>query len=124
MNHITAEVEQLTEENLSRYWNEAAEKLDLQELMNEGVPRLGEHPGCFEVDAQTVSFDDEFKAHKIDIMEFIRARTGMKALDCKVNPRFVEKTEILYTPEDKYTVMLESNPQLELLHKLFPLIDY
>ena len=57
-------------------------------------------------------------------MEFFRSRTGMKTLDCKVNPRFVEKTEVIYTPDDKYAAMVAANPEMEELHKLFPLLDY
>jgi len=122
--HISIEVKPLTEETLAQYWKEAAVELGLEELMAEGIPRLGEHQGCFEVDAQTVSFAEEFKSHKIDVMEFFRSRTGMKTLDCKVNPRFVEKTEVIYTPDDKYAAMVAANPEMEELHKLFPLLDY
>lgn len=124
MKHISIEVKPLTEETLAQYWKEAAVELGLEELMAEGIPRLGEYQGCFEVDAQTVTFADEFKPHKIDVMEFFRSRTGMKTLDCKVNPRFVEKTEVIYTPDDKYAAMVAANPEMEELHKLFPLLDY
>lgn len=124
MEHISIEVKPLTEETLAQYWKEAAVELGLEELMAEGIPRLGEYQGCFEVDAQTVSFAEEFKSHKIDVMEFFRSRTGMKTLDCKVNPRFVEKTEVIYTPDDKYAAMVAANPEMEELHKLFPLLDY
>ena len=106
------------------YWQEAAEQLGLQELLSEGVPHLGEKQNCFEVDAQTVSFHEEFKPHKIDVMEFLRGKTGLKMLDCKVNQRFVEKTEVVYSPDDKYAAMLEKNPKLAELRKLFPVIDY
>lgn len=122
--HISTEVVKLTDENLLKYWNEASVELGLQELMSEAIPHLGDRPGSFEIDAQTVSFADEFKPHKIDVMEFLRSRTGMKTLDCKVNPRFIEKTEVVYSPDDKYAAMLADNPQLEHLRKLFPLIDY
>lgn len=122
--HIALEVKPLTEEDLSAYWTEAGEKLGLQELLAEGVPHLGEKAGCFEVDAQTVSFHEEFKPHKIDVMEFLRGKTGMKMLDCKVNPLFVSKEEVVYSPDDKYAAMLERNPQLAELRKLFPMIDY
>ena len=122
--HIEVEVKPLTEEDLTAYWNEAAETLGLQELLAEGVPHLGEKSGFIEVDAQTVSFSDEFKPHKIDVMEFLRGKTGMKMLDCKVNPRFMEKTEVIYSPDDKYKAMVEKNPQLAELRKLFPMIDY
>ena len=121
---ISIEVKPLTEETVVQYWKEAAEKLGLDEIMKEGIPHLGEHPGSFEVDAQTVGFTDDFKPHKIDVMEFFREKTGMKMLDCKVNPRFVEKTEVVYSPDDKYAAMLAANPHMAELRKLFPMIDY
>lgn len=122
--HIALEVKPLTEEDLSAYWKEAAEKLGLQELLAEGLPHLGERTGFFEVDAQSVTFQEEFKQHKIDVMEYIREKTGMKMLDCKVNPLFVNKEEVLYSPDDKYGAMLELNPKLAELRKLFPMLDY
>ena len=48
----------------------------------------------------------------------------MKMLDCKVNPLFVSKEEVIYSPEDKYSAMVEQNPKLAELRKLFPMIDY
>ena len=122
--HIAVEVKPLTEEDLAAYWKEAGEKLGLQELLAEGIPHLGEKQGCFEVDAQTVTFHEDFKPHKIDVMEFLREKTGMKMLDCKVNQRFVEKEEVVYSPDDKYKAMLEKNPKMAELRKLFPMIDY
>ena len=122
--HIAVEVKPLTEEDLTAYWQEAGETLGLQELLSEGIPHLGEKQGCFEVDAQTVTFHEDFKPHKIDVMEFLRGKTGMKMLDCKVNQRFVSKEEVVYSPDDKYKAMLEKNPQLAELRKLFPMIDY
>lgn len=122
--HIAVEVKPLTDEDLQVYWKEAGEKLGLQELLSEAVPHLGEKPGCFEVDAQSVTFHEDFKAHKIDIMEFFRGKTGMKMLDCKVNPRFVSMEEVIYSPDDKYNAMLEHNSKLVELRKLFPQIDY
>lgn len=124
VHHIAVEVKPLTEEDLAMYWQEAGERLGLQDLLAEAVPHLGEKQGCFEVDAQSVSFHEEFKPHKIDVMEFLREKTGMKMLDCKVNPLFVSKDEVIYSPEDKYSAMVEQNPKLAELRKLFPMIDY
>ena len=45
-------------------------------------------------------------------------------LECKVNPRFVEKEDVLYSPIDKYNAMLKVNPSLVELRKIFPQIDY
>lgn len=114
----------MTEEDLTAYWQEAGEALTLKELLSEGVPHLGEKQGVFEVDAQSVTFHEDFKQHKIDVMEFLRKKTGMKLLDCKVNQLFVNKDEVIYSPDDKYAAMLEKNPQMAELRKLFPMIDY
>lgn len=122
--HIEVEVKPLTEEDLAAYWKEAAETLGLQELLAEGAPHLGEKSGIIEIDAQSVTFHDDFKPHKIDVMEFLRGKTGMKMLDCKVNQLFVSKEEVTYSPDDKYKAMVEKNPHLAELRKLFPNIDY
>lgn len=124
MKHIEVEVKPLTEEDLASYWHEAGEALGLQELLAEGHPRLGEKPGFIEIDAQSVTFHEDFKSHKIDVMEFMRSKTGMKMLDCKVNQLFVGKEEVTYSPDDKYKAMVEKNPQMAELRKLFPMIDY
>ena len=122
--HIEVEVKPLTEEDLTAYWKEAAETLGLQELLAEGAPHLSEKSGIIEIDAQSVTFHEDFKPHKIDVMEFLRGKTGMKMLDCKVNQLFVSKEEVTYSPDDKYKAMVEKNPHLAELRKLFPMIDY
>lgn len=121
---LQSEVKPLTQEDLERYWSEAAEELELTLLMEKGKPRLGEHPGRIEIDAQSVYFHDDFKPHRIEVMEALRKKTGMPMLDCKVNPKFVEKDDVLYSPQDKYKAMLGTNPQLVELRRLFPQIDY
>lgn len=114
----------LTQEELEQYWNQAAEELDLQKLMSEATVHLGEQPGRIEIEAQTVSFNDDFKAHRIDVMQALRSKSGMPMLDCKVTPKFVEKENILYSATDKYNAMIKLNPKLAELRRLFPQIDY
>ena len=121
---LQAEVKPLVQEDLERYWAETAEKLGLKELLADATVHLGEHTGTIEIDAQTVSFHDEFKPHRINVMEELRRLSGMPMLDCKVTPLFVAKDEVIYTPLDKYRAMLEVNPKLAELRKLFPTIDY
>lgn len=119
-----ADVEPLTQEALDRYWKETAEELDLGLLMEKGKPRLSEHNGCIEIDAQTVYFHEEFKPYRINVMESLREKSRMPMLECKVNQLFIEKDEVVYSPQDKYKAMLQTNPQLVELRKLFPQIDY
>lgn len=121
---LQSEVKPLVQEDLERYWTEAADELGLTLLMEKARPRLGDQPGRIEIDAQTVSFHDDFKPHRVEVMEALRRKTGMPMLDCKVNPLFVEKDEVLYSPQDKYNAMMQVNPKLVELRKLFPQIDY
>lgn len=121
---LEADVKPLEQEDLERYWHEAAVELELEELMGNAKVRVGEHHGRFEVDAQTTYFADEFKPHRIDVLEAIRKRTGMRLLDCRVNPMFVEQTGRAYSPEDKYKVMMERNAEMGSMRHLFPEIDY
>ena len=121
---LQTEVKPLTQEDLERYWQETADELDLKLLMEKGKPRLGEHSGRIEIDALSTYFNDDFKAHRIDVMQALRKKSGMPMLDCKVNPLFVEKDEVIYSPQDKYKAMLQVNPKLVELRKLFPQIDY
>lgn len=120
---LQAEVKPLTQEDLERYWKQAAEKLGLDELMASATVRLGDHPGRIEIDAQTTYFADEFKEHRIDVMQCLRELAGMPMLDCRVNPKFVEEEAKLYSANDKYNAMVQSNPELFQLRKLLPVID-
>lgn len=114
----------MTQEDLERYWQEVADELELKELMKDGLVKLGEHHGTIEVDAQTTWFHEDFKAHKMEVLEALREKTGMKMLDCKVNQLFVGKDEVIYSPDEKYKAMLQSNPDMLAMRKLFPNIDF
>ena len=85
---------------------------------------LGEHTGFIDIEALSVTFHEDFKSHKIDVMEFLRKKTGMKTLDCKVQQLFIKKDDVLYSPDDKYAALLERNPAMAELRKLFPALDY
>lgn len=121
---LEAEVKPLTQEGLEGYWGEVAAELGLELLMEKGKPRVGDHAGRIEIDAQSTYFHDEFKPHRIEVMELLRKKCGMPMLECKVNPLFLDKEEVIYSPQDKYKAMLQTNPKLLELRKLFPQIDY
>lgn len=124
MSKLQADVKPLTQEDLGRYWNEVAAELNLQELMKDAVVRLGEQHGTIEIDAQTTYFHAEFKPHKTAVLEALRAKTGMKMLDCRVNQLFVGKEDVIYSPDEKYKAMLQNNPNMLAMRKLFPNIDF
>lgn len=121
---LVADLKPLTAADLSAYWQEASTALGLEELLAGGEPRLGEKPGTIEIDALNVAFHDEFRPHRIAVMEFLRDKTGMRMLDCKVNPMFVTKEELVYNPDNKYKAMLEANPDMLAMRRLFPEIDH
>ncbi len=121
---IKAEVKPLSQEDLERYWQEAGDALELTEVLKNATVHLGEKAGLIEIDAQTTWFADEFRQHRIKVLEYLREKSGMRMLDCKVNQLFVGKDEVVYSPDQKYNVMLENNPRLSVLRRLFPQIDY
>lgn len=121
---VQAEVKPLTQEDLERYWVEAGEELNLANLLEKATVRLGDQPGRIEIDAQTTYFHDDFKPHKIEVIELLRKKSSMPMLDAKVNPKFVEAEEVVYSPNDKYKAMLQMNPNLQEFRKMFPNIDY
>ena len=121
---LQAEVRPLTQEDLEHYWQEAGEELDLANLLSKATVRIGERPGTIEIDAQTTYFHEDFKPHKIDVLQVLRKKTLMPMLDAKVNQKFVDQEELIYSPQDKYNAMLKQNPHLIELRKLFPQIDY
>ena len=124
MPKLEAEVKQLTQEDLETFWKEVAAGLNLEELMKNATVKLGEQHGTIEIDAQTTYFHEEFKPHKTEVLEALRAKTGMRMLDCKVNQLFVGKDDVVYSPDEKYKVMLQANPAMLSMRKLFPNIDF
>ena len=120
---VQVEAKPLTQEDLERYWNETAKELDLTELMAAAKVRLGENQRTIDVEATETWFATDFRPHRIEVMEKMRAKSGMPMLDCNVIPLFVSKGTIIYSAEEKYKAMLEVNPQLAALRKLFPEID-
>ena len=121
---LHAEVKPLTQEDLDKYWVEAGDALELTDILKNASVHLGEKVGLIEIDAETTWFVDEFKPHRIKVLEYLREKSGMTMLDCKVNPLFVGKDEVIYSPDQKYNTMLENNPKIAVLRRLFPQIDY
>ena len=120
---LQVDVKPLTQDDLERLWHEAGEQLGLAELLSASKVKLGDAPNTFDVEATTVYFSDDFKPHKIDVLQFIRNKTGLRMLDCKVIPLYINKEAIPYSAEEKYRIMVKQNPQLAELIKIFPEID-
>jgi len=120
---VQVEAKPLTQEDLERYWHEAAEELNLTELMAAAEVHLGENNRTIDVQATETWFATDFRPHRIEVMELLRKKSGMPMLECNVIPLFITKGTVIYTAEDKYKAMLESNSQLANLRRLFPEID-
>ena len=120
---IQVEVKPLTQEDLERYWKETAGELNLTDLMAAATVRMGENQRTIDVEATETWFAADFRPHRIEVMESLRKKSGMPMLDCNVIPLFVSKGTIIYSAEDKYKAMLDVNPKLASLRKLFPEID-
>lgn len=120
---MQVEAKPLTQEDLERYWHEAADELNLKELMAAAEVRLGENQRIIDVQATETWFATDFRPHRIDVMELLRRKSGMPMLECNVIPMFVTKGTVIYTAEEKYKAMLQVNPQLAALRHLFPEID-
>jgi hypothetical protein len=56
-------------------------------------------------------------------MQRLREKSGMPLLECNVIPLFVTQGTIIYTADEKYKAMLQVNPHLVSLRRLFPEID-
>jgi len=117
-------VKPLTQEDLERYWHEIGDELDIADLLKDATVMLGEQHGIIEIDAQTTYFHEDFKPHRMDVLEALRKKSGMKMLDCKVNQLFVGKDEVVYSPDEKYKAMVQSNPAMQQMRHLFPSIDF
>lgn len=120
---VQVEAKPLTQEDLEQYWNEIAEELNLKELMAAAEVHLGENNRTIDVQATETWFATDFRPHRIDVMELLRKKSGMPMLDCNIIPLFVSKGTLIYTAEEKYKAMVQTNPHLASLRKLFPEID-
>lgn len=121
---LQSEQKPLEQEDLERYWEEIGEELDLHGILKDSIVRLSEHVGVIEIDAQTTHFHEDFKPHSTAVMEALRAKSGMKMLECKVNQMYVDEQQMIYSPEHKYDVMLKANSAMAMMRQIFPDIDY
>ena len=120
---VQVEAKPLTQEDLERYWQETAAQLNLTELMSAAKVRLGENQRVIDVEATETWFAGDFRPHRIDVMQLLRQKSGMPMLECNVIPMFITKGTVIYTADEKYKAMLQVNPHLADLRKLFPIID-
>lgn len=136
-NHIqqvaiqTVESVPLTQETVEAYWKEMIAALteplpQLPSLLqNVEVMLDPEKPNTIRLVTSDVFFDNDFKPMALRVLEFLRQHIGNPDLNYTVIVKTV-KQEVInpYAPQEKYATMLETNPNLALLRKLFTDIDY
>ncbi len=120
---VQVEAKPIVQADIERYWKETAEELNLADLMSAATVGLSENHRVVDITATETCFAADFRPHRIEVMQRLREKTGMPMLDCNVIPLFVSKDTIIYTAEEKYRAMLERNPHLAEMRKLFPEID-
>ena len=120
---VQVEAKPLEQADLERYWQETATELNLTDLMKGATVSLGENHRTIDITATETWFATDFRPHRIEVMQRLREKSGMPMLDCNVIPMFISKDAIIYTAEEKYRSMLERNPSLATMRKLFPEID-
>ena len=117
---VQVEAKPLEQADLERYWQETAAELNLTDLMKGATVCLGENHRTIDIAATETWFATDFRPHRIEVMQRLREKSGMPMLDCNVIPMFISKDAIIYTAEEKYRSMLERNPSLATMRKLFP----
>lgn len=119
----------LEEEKLHRFWDEmVAKALDKPETHELGE-LLRDKMVCMEGDDQIVittinsHFVNQFKEHQVRVLEWLRARTGVRSLTCRIEVRQMEKEKVIYSAPDRYGAMAKVNPVIFQLRKLLPDLD-
>lgn len=122
VSEVVVDAEALTQQRLEELWAQVGAELGIGDLLADATVTLGQRNN-FTITAQTVLFADQFAQHRTDVMQWLRRQTGLPMMDCKVVARYVEKDALPYSPDEKYRYMLEHNPQLARLRRLFPQIE-
>lgn len=76
------------------------------------------------IKAANNQFATNFKPYQVKVLDWLRRRTGIQNLTCRVDVVSVQHDTLIYIPDDKYTEMVKQNPSLAELRKLFPDLDY
>ena len=118
------EKEKFTEEELLNYWKiytqkaKEADKIHLFTLMNNDPILNGTE---ITVQIENLALESVLQDEKVEILNFLRS--SLRNFDLQIVTKKAENlgTKRIYTNKDKYTYMVEKNPQLEDLRKRFNL---
>ena len=118
------EKEIFTEEEFLNYWKiytekaKATDKIHLFTLMNNDPILNGTE---ITVHIENLALESVLQDEKVEILNFLR--TSLRNFDLQIVTKKAENmgTKRIYTNKDKYTYLVEKNPQLEELRKRFDL---
>lgn len=83
-----------------------------------------EDPDNFVVEVPNSFITAEVKPHLMQLLDFLRRRSGRPELNCRCQVVYEETKEaVIYSARDKYDVMLNANPMLATFKVLFPEVD-
>ena len=106
-------------------WNFLADKMrnenriTIYTIMTANEPRL--NGNIIEIDVENMVQSDQLKEGKIDMLNYLRVELQNFSLDIHVNMLEQSVIRKAYTSQEKYQVMVEKNPALDLLRKTFNL---
>lgn len=123
-----AEAPPLTLEQLKTYWGE------MLEAMKQEAPKLAEQlhdrelrmegEDMFVIEVSNSYLDSEIRRYLVRMLTYLRTKSGRPLLNGRVEVVYEEKEAIVYSPRDKYDVMLQDNPALDSFRVLFSEVDY
>jgi len=118
----------LSEERLRELWNLLLEELKKTDpklcdaLTNR--PIAYDDEDNFRILVPSSYNDSEIRPHLIRLLTFLREKAARPQLNCRIEVVREEKEDAIYRPLDKYDAMCRTNPNLELLRRILPEIDY
>ena len=122
------EVPPLSLEQLKTYWGE------MLEAMKQDAPKLAEQlqdrelrmagEEMFVIVVSNSYLDSEIRRYLVRMLTYLRTKSGRPLLNGRVEVEYEEKEAIVYSPRDKYDVMLQDNPALDSFRVLFSEVDY
>ena len=118
----------LTEERLQEAWKALLEewemtKPDLFSVLNGRTVKLAEN-NMFTIEATNSNFEWDLRPIQTSMLEFLRAHLSCPALQCRVVVHVEQRESKVYQPNEKYETMLQINPELAKLRKVFTELDY
>lgn len=120
-------VEKLTQERLEELWKELAESCTDDEDMHSLIADkkvVATDENSFDIRVPNIYLDTKLRRFQDRILGFLRSKTGNDALKYKVSVETEKREAVAYMPKEKYEAMLQVNPAMMKLRKLFPDIDF